>query len=255
MKKTYKSILAVITLSFAVTFITSCSKNNTDNKIVDPPTSGCATCSATPTAVAANNTSNKGVYKGVVVGSTGTIKFDIANGGTTVTGTLVLDGVTINLTTTNTVTAGSAFSATFTGTLNGGAVSVKFSVDADGKNPIITLPVIPGHPSVQISVLKELSTALIEVYEGTYTSTKPENGTFNFVVNRTGGVWSVIHRASGSTEIKGESGTIVGANLLDADHHTLATLSRNSAGVDIISGTFTGGNGTEVTTITGTRTM
>jgi hypothetical protein len=81
-------------------------KQHTDNKIVDPPTSGCATCSATPTAVAANNTSNKGVYKGVVVGSTGTIKFDIANGGTTVTGTLVLDGVTINLTTTNTVTSG-----------------------------------------------------------------------------------------------------------------------------------------------------
>jgi hypothetical protein len=83
----------------------------------------------------------------------------------------------------------------------------------------------------------------------------PKTVHLTLIVNRTGGVWSVIHRASGSIEIKGESGTIVGANLLDADHHTLATLSRNSAGVDIISGTFTGGNGTEVTTITGTRTM
>jgi hypothetical protein len=256
MKKTYKSIVAVVALSLAVTFITGCKKSDTTDNGGDPlPKTGCPTCSATPSAVAANNTSSKGVYKGVIVGSTGTIKFDIANGGTTITGTLVLDGVTINLTTTGTVTAGSAFSATFTGTLNGSAVSIKFSVDADGKNPIITLPVIPGHPTVLISVLKELSTAQIEAYEGTYSSTKPETGTFNFVVNRTGGVWSVVHRASGSTEIKGEAGTIVGSNLLDADHHVLATLSRNSAGIDIISGMFTGGNGVEVTTITGTRTM
>jgi hypothetical protein len=255
MRKLNKSILAVLACLLVAAFIISCSKKDTTDTTVTTG-NGCPTCSNIPIAAVANNTISKGIYIGVVIGSTGTIKFDIANGGTSATGTLVLDGVTINLISTNTPTAGSAFSATFTGKLNGADVSIKFSVDADGKNPIITLPIIPGHPSAQFFIAKELSTSLIEAYVGTYSSTKPETGTFNMLVNRTDRVWSVIHSASGSTDVKGESGTIVGLNLLDLNGKTIATLSRNSSGLDVVNGTFAGGgSGTEITTVTGTRAL
>jgi hypothetical protein len=256
MKKIHKSILAVVTLSLMVSFIISCSKKDTtENPIVDPPASGCP-CSTTPTAVAANNTSSKGIYVGVVIGSTGTIKFDVANGGATVTGSLVIDGVTIKLTTTSVPIAGAAFSATFTGTLNGGAVSVKFSVDADGKNPTISLPIIPGHAGAQFLIAKETSTSLIEAYVGTYSNNKPESGTFNMIVNRTDKVWSVIARVNGSIEVHLETGTIVGDKLVDTDKKTIATLSKNAAGVDVLNGTFSGGNNnTEITTVSGTRAL
>ena len=56
----------------AVFFLGACSKNSED----PAATEGLAT---TPEANVANNTSSKGIYKGVFIGSTGTIKFDIGN--------------------------------------------------------------------------------------------------------------------------------------------------------------------------------
>ena len=62
------------------------------------PAYTCTTCKTTPDALAANDASSKGIYKGVVIGSSGTIIINIANGGTTITAVMVIDGVTVNLT-------------------------------------------------------------------------------------------------------------------------------------------------------------
>jgi hypothetical protein len=243
--KNFRKITVVAAL-VATFFVSSCGKDDSTTT----PASKVVLVSA-PEAVVANNTSSKGVYKGVIIGSTGTVKFDIANGGTTITATLVIDGVTASLTSATPVVTGSKYSGKFTGTLGSVAVELTFSVDADGKNPSISLISIPGHPNAVVVVNKETSTTLIEAFTGTYSNTKPEKGTFNMIINRTAGTWSVVARVDGATEFHLETGTIVNGKLLDSDKKTIATL-----GTDTIDGTFTGGqNNTEVTTVKGTRSL
>ena len=120
-----------ILLLFISVSLFSCKKDNAPA----PAAFKCATCNTTPQALAANDASSKGIYKGTVSGSTGTIMFDIFNGGTTITAKMVLDGVTVNLTSGVTWQAGQAYVAPFTGTLNGSAVSITFSVSTSGGTP------------------------------------------------------------------------------------------------------------------------
>ncbi|HEX6915738.1 MAG TPA: hypothetical protein VF145_10885, partial [Chitinophagaceae bacterium] len=79
----------------------------------------CASCKTTPDAVAAHDASSKGVYKGVVIGSSGTVVFDIMNGGNTITAKLTIDGTVVNLTATQTWVNGQPYVSAFTGTMNG----------------------------------------------------------------------------------------------------------------------------------------
>lgn len=233
----------------AACFLGSCKKTKKDTDA--PSTSACPSCATTPEAVAANNTSAKGIYIGVVVGSTGTIKFDIANNGTAIKATMVIDGVTVNFTTTTVFVSGQAFRGVFTGTLSGVSATITFSVDADGKNASVTATSIPGHTGATFLLSKETSTSLIEAYVGTYSSTKPETGTFDMLISRSEGIWSVIARENGSSEIHIESGTIVAGKLLDVDGKAIATLT-----TDKVSGTFNGGgDNTEITTVNGVRSL
>jgi hypothetical protein len=161
------SVLCAIVTSSVIAI--SCSKSD---DTASTPAYTCTTCKTTPDATAANDASNKGVYKGVIIGSSGTIKFDLQ--GTTITAVMVLDGVTATLTSTVNVVAGQTYVAPFTGTLGGQAVSITFSVGATGQNPTVTTSSIPGHPSSTFSIIKETSASLIECFEGTYSTTKPE---------------------------------------------------------------------------------
>jgi hypothetical protein len=241
-----KNILP-LTLLIAVvltTFITSCKKSS--NK---KPDYICATCKTTPDAVAANDNSSKGIYKGIVVGSTGTIKFDINNAGNTVTATLVIDGATVELTSTITWAAGVAYTAPFTGTLNGSAVTINFTVSDNGDGPSVTSSNIPGHAGAVFSLAKESSTALVEAYEGTYTTTKPESGTFNILLSRALARWGAVARKDGSTEVSHGNGTIVNSVLIDTSNKSIGTLSG-----DGIDGKFTDSNGI-VINLTGKRTL
>ncbi len=135
----------------------------------------------TPSAIAANDNSSAGVYKGVMVGSSGYFKITIENGDNSSTCIFVLDDKEVTLTTTSLAdwTPGQAITnAVFTGTWNGVSVSLTFSCGSDGSNPTATIAV-PGH-TVNVSLSKETSTALVKCYEGTYvdqsnqeTSTEP----------------------------------------------------------------------------------
>jgi hypothetical protein len=236
MKKTLYSILAIVTIA---TVAASCKKSDSGSTT---PTYTCATCKTTPDGIAANDASSKGVYKGVVIGSTGTIMFNILNGGTTITATMVLDGATINLTSAVTWVAGVSYVAPFTGTFSGGTITINFSVSASGGTPIITTSSIPGHPNSSFTVIKETSTSLIECYEGTYHTTLPEDGTFNLLLSRSLKAWRADARKAGTTGTNSEDGTITSDNkLVESGGKIVGTLSG-----DAISGDSQDNNGKTV---------
>lgn len=230
-----------------ISFFSACSK---DKKDAEAPYT-CTTCKSIPDAVAANDASNKGVYKGVLIGSTGTIIFNLANGGTTITAVMVIDGVTVNLTSAVSIVAGQTYIAPFNGTLNGQAVTITFSVGTIGQTPTVTTSSIPGHPSTSFTIIKETSASLVECFEGTYSTTKPETGTFNLILSRSLKIHSGVTRKDGTTTTGSFSGTINASNeLIDASSNkSLSTLSG-----DNLSATFVDGNGSTVT-VKGKRTF
>lgn len=214
------------------------------------PSYTCATCTTVPDAKAANDAGSKGIYKGVIIGSSGTIMFDIANNGTAITALMVIDGVTVNLTSAVTWVAGQPYVADFTGTLNGSAVTIHFSVGLSGGTPTVTSSSIPDHPNATLTVLKETSNNLVECFEGTYSTTKPETGTFNIIILRNLGVWGGISRKTGSTTTGDIDGTISNNQLFA----TGQTSSVGTLNADQLNGSFVDGNSKTVT-ITGKRTL
>jgi hypothetical protein len=215
-------------------------KKNSDSETPSPNIEN------TPSAVAANNNSSAGVYKGVMVGSSGYFKISIQNGDNSTSCLFVLDGKEVTLTTTSlgNWTPGQAITnAVFTGSWNGVSVSLTFSCGADGSNPTASVTV-PGH-SVNVSMSKETSTTLVKCYEGTYVDhrqTGNVNGTWNFVIYGNIGVgYHYDSQNSGAI-----AGTVSG-NTLTMDIGTL-TITDTS-----VSGTLN--NGDNDITVTGHRSM
>lgn len=237
-------MLLPVSVALLLTF--GCKKKSTDSTTPY----ACATCVRTPQALAANDNSSKGIYKGVVIGSTGTIMFDLANNGTTLTALMVIDGVTVNLTSSVTWNAGQSYIAPFTGTINGQAVSITFSVGATGGTPTVVTSSIPGHPNAAFTVVKELSSSLVEGFEGTYSTTRPETGTFNVILSHPLNKWGAVARKTGDSTINHSSGYFQGNNIVDSSNNAvLGTISG-----DNISGSFVD-NSNNTVTITGHRTL
>ncbi len=236
--KTYS--FAFIATLIAVFFITGCKKDgaNKDDGYK------CTTCVAAPEALAANNSSSKGIYKGLVIGSTGTIKFDIQNGGSTITATLVIDGTTVALTSSVSWVSGQPYVAPFTGTLNGQSVSIGFSVSANGASPSVTASNIPGHPNAQFAIIKENSNALIECFEGTYTTSDSEAGTFNVLLSRTLGLWEGINRENGDPEVNSMDGTLSNGKIMITTDNGLSEIG--SLANDEMNGKFKDDNGVTI---------
>jgi hypothetical protein len=239
MKKS-AGLLLVFILSLSV-FVSSCGED-------DATPFACASCTKTPNALPANDASSKGIYKGILIGSSGTIMFDIANAGSLITAVMVVDGTTVNLTATISWVQGQPFVSDFTGTMNGAAVTINFSVGADGGSPTVNSSNIPGHPNAVLTVVKETSNQLVECFEGTYSTTEPESGTFNIMLSRSAGLWGGIARETGSTTADDVEGTISNGKIL-MDGNEIGTLSG-----DAISGTFTTSSGFTAT-INGQRTL
>ncbi|MCK6618408.1 MAG: hypothetical protein L6Q51_12275 [Cyclobacteriaceae bacterium] len=99
---------------------------------------------------------------------------------------LILDGVTIPLTTTATYDIANGFEGYFTNSTS--SVSIGFYVTADGLDYAVFDLEIDGHPDAMIEVVKELSTALVKVFEGTYSG--DGNGAFNMLAK--GSEWEVL---------------------------------------------------------------
>ena len=245
-KKTLMLFIApVILLTIGMT-LNSCSKDsNNDN----PPGYACTTCASTPDALVENDASAKGVYKGIVVGSTGSISINIQNGSNTITATMMLDGTTIALTSNVTYVDGQPYVAPFTGTYNGSPITITFSVGLSGGEPTVTSSDIPGHPNTVFTLYKETSTSLIEAFEGVYSKTG-ETGTFNILLSRAFNLWGGIAKSDeAGSEADEINGTINSNNQLIIDGINIGTISGDS-----IDGIFQDGNGVTIT-ITGRRTL
>ena len=169
----------------------------------EPAPYKCTECIDQPEANAAHDNSGQGIYKGVLVGSSGTVKFDIANNGTSITATLVIDGVSVTLTANGIYSASTGFQGAFTGTLNGGGVIIPFTVSNTGVVSMGT-PTIAGHSNVVIKIFKEKSTQLVEAFEGTFKG--GDSGTFNLVLIRNSagvGEWIAIARSDSDSIFTG----------------------------------------------------
>lgn len=241
-----KIIFVLSTLVILLGFICiSCNKKSDDTQPY-----ACVSCKKTPDALAANDASNKGIYKGTIAGSSGTIQFDLQNSNSTITAKMIIDGVTITLTSTVAVINGSPYVAPFTGTLNGQPVSITFSVGATGQTPTVTTSSIPGHPNAIFSIIKETSTNLIECFEGTYSTTKPDNGVFNLILSRSSGIYSGVSKSLVTANSQGTvGGTILSNGDIMDGTKKIGTLSG-----DVITGSFIDNNGKTVT-INGQRTL
>lgn len=227
------------------TLISSCSKGDGNQE----PTYACLTCASSPDALAINDTSIKGIYKGIILGSTGTISINIQNGNNTITATLVLDGVSVALTSNVSLVDGQPFIAPFTGTLNGNPISITFSVGLSGSTPTMVSSSIPGHPNAIFILQKETSTSLIEAFEGTYKEDN-KTGIFNVIIARSPSKWGYAEK----NDQTGESSTGEGilnssGQLLDENNRIVATISG-----DIIHGSSIGSNG-KTLVVDGKRTL
>ena len=159
---------ACFALLLTVIFLSGCDKKDDDVK-----------ATSTETTAEFDN-SNFGLYKGVIVGSSGTIKIEINNGNNVAKATITIDNETDALTSTSTLSNGKAIS---NATFNGSFSTFTFSVDANGKNPVINSIDIQGHEDVSAIVAKETSTDVALCYEGTSTGGDDYSGVFNVVRN------------------------------------------------------------------------
>lgn len=162
----------------------------------------CSDCANHPEALAANDDSGKGIYKGVLIGSSGTIKFDIDNQGDgNYTAVLTIDGDEFELTSTGTFGEG-GFEGCFVN--EAAEISICFYVSADGSEWDLGEINIPLHDDVIITLYKEFSNQLVEVFEGTYDG--DASGVFNLVAyidDDGNGYWQAISRSNEESDPDG----------------------------------------------------
>lgn len=226
----------------------ACSKDN-DNKTTNPNNNTdtsykCTGCTAQPEAKAEYNNSTAGVYKGVLVGSTGTIALHLYNTGTELKALVAFDGKNATLTSAalgNWSPGKPISNALFTGKIDGKDISAMFSVDSLGKNPRVTVQ-IPGH-DVKVAIYKETSTTLIKNYEGTYTGDR--SGTYNLTLS--GNDFSIV-----TSDGDPFSGTLVNGKV--AISRDLVEINGEFKG-DEVTGTWKDGKKSIQGTWSGKRTL
>ena len=179
-------------------FLISCSSDDSSSSIK---------LSNTPEAVVAYDNSNFGIYKGVFVGSTGTILINFMNDGV-ISAKLTIDGKTYNFTTEDEVTEGELTDLHFVS----GNMDFYFMVESDGSNPYIDGINIPGHSGAAMYIIKETSEHLVRCYQGTFKG--DSSGTLNLIVyeNEIYGL-AKSSEDDNSSELEGyitENNTIVG---------------------------------------------
>ena len=165
MKNISRVILLII---IALTTFQSCSSSD--------DSSSTKNLTQTPQAKSEYDQSNFGLYKGVFVGSSGIVIIDINNTNNTIAATLIIDNVTYNFSSNQTLQANQNTTLNFVD----GSNSFTFIVSGNGVNPTITNLSINGHPNAAIVVVKEISTILVKCFEGTYSG--DDSGTFNIVI-------------------------------------------------------------------------
>jgi len=113
-----------------------------------------------------------GVYKAVIVGSTGTIIIKIKNGDNNIKAYLSITNSKDTLSTSQQVIAGQAITnLKFVGRIS----SFNLNADANGDNVEITALSIVGHPGAVAIAVHENSNQQVFCYEGTFTGERTGN--------------------------------------------------------------------------------
>ncbi len=215
------------------TFVLSCSSDNTQ------PASS---FSGSPDAVAAEDAKSGGIYKGVIVGSSGAFAVVLQNGIKRIR--VSLDGETRDLTTASldSWVSGEPLKNVL---FESGDWQAMFSVGATGNVPSISFT-IPGHANAEVAIFKEVSTAQVRTFEGSYTGSS--SGTWNFIIQ--GPTLTGVSRSvDGGT-------TLIFYGLVNGNSISLDVV--NGTGTfsgDNVSGTWTEAGGGGSGTWTGKRSM
>lgn len=201
-----------IWIGWVVMVISSCGS--------DSSTPAPSNLSTKPEALAAENGKSGGIYKGAVVGSSGVITVRLQNGVKEIA--ITIDGTSKTLATTS-LDAWTSGEVIKNAVFSADGWEATFSVSSIGGNPSVTLT-IPGHSNVVATMFKELSTALVRVYEGTYSGTA--NGTWNFAIQdaaligvyrsadnqTTGSIYGIVDSSTISLDSPAGTGTLSGNN-------------------------------------------
>ena len=220
MKKFLVKTLLSITIIFA-----SCSENDPLITIND-------SAEELPIALSQYDNSNYGIYKGVFVGSSGTILVNL-NNNVVISVSLTIDGVNYPFTSTESITENEQTETTFTYQNN----SFSFTVNADGSNPLITNVSIEGHPNASIIVVKENSSYVAQLYEGSYEGIDQNNdqGTFNAIVFN--GAVYILSKSSVYGSSSYASGSVDG-NLVSGESSLGTIFSGNIENDEVMNGTW-----------------
>ncbi|MGL2966577.1 hypothetical protein [Flavobacterium sp. XGLA_31] len=183
--------------------------------------------SDTPLAKVEFDNSNFGIYKGVFLGSSGTVLININNDGT-LSAILNIDGSSSTYTTTETATLNSAMvGLTFTN----GSNSFDFSVTENGGDPTVSNINISGHPNATIKVLKEFHNVLAKCYVGSFSG--DDSGLFHVVI--VDAVVDGIAKSDDGVSAFNTDGTLIGTSITGVFEG--GTFSGTSSG-NQISGTW-----------------
>ena len=219
-----KNFLVKTLLSITIIFA-SCSENDPLITIND-------SAEELPIALSQFDNSNYGIYKGVFVGSSGTILVNLNNNGV-ISVSLTIDGVNYPFTSSETITENQQTEITFAYENN----SFSFTVNADGSNPLITNVSIEGHPDASIIVVKENSSYVAQLYEGSYEGIDQNNdqGTFNAIVFN--GAVYILSKSSvyGSTSY---ASGLVDGNLVSGASSLGTIFSGNIENDEVMNGTW-----------------
>jgi hypothetical protein len=220
----WKNFLVKTLLSITIIFA-SCSENDPLITIND-------SAEELPIALSQYDNSNYGIYKGVFVGSSGTILVNLNNNGV-ISVSLTIDGVNYPFTSSETITENQQTEITFAYENN----SFSFTVNADGSNPLITNVSIEGHPDASIIVVKENSSYVAQLYEGSYEGIDQNNdqGTFNAIVFN--GAVYILSKSSvyGSTSY---ASGLVDGNLVSGASSLGTIFSGNIENDEVMNGTW-----------------
>jgi hypothetical protein len=181
---------------------------------------------SSPDAKAEEDSKSGGIYKGVIVGSSGFFAVVLQNGLKEIVLTLDGEKRTLTTSTLDSWTSGEPIkNVVFTSD----DWSATFSVGGAGIVPSITLS-LAGHPNAQAVIIKELSTAVVRAYEGIYSGS--ESGTWNFVLQ--GPVLSGVSRTTSG------SGSSTFYGLVNGNDLTLQTPVTGSGTIsgDSVNGTW-----------------
>ena len=144
-----------------------------------------------PEAIAANNDKSGGIYKGVLIGSSGVVKIILQ--GNTAAAEVTVDDVTKTLLPQNLPGGWNSGQALNEIVFSGDNWILVFSVNGNGTNPEISSVSIPGHENIEVYVVKENSVTLVKAYEGTfgYDSSYSGAGTWNFVTGQKDSIFGI----------------------------------------------------------------